>query len=529
MKKTLLRFILTAFVGASTLAVSGQTVIQGMTPKNHRGLTQIAAPAKAPMKAHAFNTINDVYGVYDCQWTNNRYASGSGTPSSQVTIVRDESSSNANAILIKNYYAGLTLKATVNLSTKKITIPYQSTGTDLGDGTVWFFMTNYHQIGGNWQPSSFQWDIDATLNSDGSITLDSETDIHGFGFWAKSYGSWVGYYTIQRRAVWSYAGPVVDYTFTSQVDECVHNNKIDLKISAGADVATMKYALLKGDLSTSENVPDEVLETAQPIENLNGSIKIKDKHGLYTLYLLSYDAEDVPHIYDLYVLSIVDDEPGEWEKFCTASYTDDIMAGMYTPFNVMTYDVDVQYNTMRENLIRVVEPYSSSIYDSYNVHECDHPHYLYIDASNPKRVVLLTSPLGFAHENSDDFGLLLCTSKAQMEREKGTSDDDIEALGYFGKMETTSRATENFVITFPQESLVPFFKNNSTKLCKGNINNSFRLELTSPIPTSIKEIGSDDVNAPVVYYNLQGMRINEPAKGQVVIRHQGNKSEKIIF
>lgn len=105
-------------------------------------------------------------------------------------------------------------------------------------------MTNYHQIRGNWQPSSFQWDIDATLNSDGSITLDSETDIHGFGFWAKSYGSWVGYYTIQRRAVWSYAGPVVDYTFTSQVDECVHNNKIDLKISAGADVATMKYALL---------------------------------------------------------------------------------------------------------------------------------------------------------------------------------------------------------------------------------------------------------------------------------------------
>ena len=139
MKKTLLRFILTAFVGASTLAVSGQTVIQGMTPKNHRGLTQIAAPAKAPMKAHAFNTINDVYGVYDCQWTNNRYASDSATPSSQVTIVRDESSSNANAILIKNYYAGLTLKATVNLSTKKITIPYQSTGTDLGDGTVWFF------------------------------------------------------------------------------------------------------------------------------------------------------------------------------------------------------------------------------------------------------------------------------------------------------------------------------------------------------------------------------------------------------
>lgn len=527
MKKTLLRFILTAFVGASTLAVSGQTVIQGMTPKNHRGLTQIAAPAKAPMKAHAFNTINDVYGVYDCQWTNNRYASGSDTPSSQVTIVRDESSSNANAILIKNYYAGLTLKATVNLSTKKITIPYQSTGTDLGDGTVWFFMTNYHQIGGNWQPSSFQWDIEATLNSDGSITLDSGTDIHGFGFWAKSYGSWVGYYTIQRRAVWSYAGPVVDYSFTAQMDECVHNNSIDLKINSGADVASMKYNLVYGDYPASDNNLSIVSESAEPIDKaFNGSIKLNKgfNNGLYTLFLMSYDADGNLKNGDAYLLSIIDDEPGEWADFCTAYYTDDIIGPIFNVGNSVL-NVDVQYNTMIQNLIRVVEPYTDFYTDS-NIHQCNKKHYLYLDASNPNRVVLLTSPLGFA---ADEDGLILCTSKAQQEREKGTSDDDIEAMGYFGKMETTSRAAENFVITFPQDALLAYFKNDSGTMYRGNSNGNFRLELTSPIPTSIKEIGSDDVKAPVVYYNLQGMRINEPAKGQVVIRRQGNKSEKIVF
>lgn len=527
MKKTLLRFILTAFVGASTLTVSGQTVIQGMTPKNHRGLTQIAAPAKAPVKAHAFNTINDVYGVYDCQWTNNRYASGSDTPSSQVTIVRDESSSNANAILIKNYYAGLTLKATVNLSTKKITIPYQSTGTDLGDGTVWFFMTNYHQIGGNWQPSSFQWDIEATLNSDGSITLDSGTDIHGFGFWAKSYGSWVGYYTIQRRAVWSYAGPVVDYSFSAEIDECVHNNSIDLKINSGADVASMKYNLVYGDYPASDNNLSIVSESAEPIDKaFNGSIKLNKgfNNGLYTLFLMSYDADGNLKNGDAYLLSIIDDEPGEWADFCTAYYTDDIIGPIFNVGNSVL-NVDVQYNTMIQNLIRVVEPYTDFYTDS-NIHQCNKKHYLYLDASNPNRVVLLTSPLGFA---ADEDGLILCTSKAQQEREKGTSDDDIEAMGYFGKMETTSRAAENFVITFPQDALLAYFKNDSGTMYRGNSNGNFRLELTSPIPTSIKEIGSDDVKAPVVYYNLQGMRINEPAKGQVVIRRQGNKSEKIIF
>lgn len=527
MKKTLLRFILTAFVGASTLAVSGQTVIQGMTPKNHKGLTRIAVPAKAPVKVHAFNTINDVYGVYDCQWTNNRYASRSDTPSSQVTIVRDESSSNANAILIKNYYAGLTLKATVNLSTKKITIPAQSTGTDLGDGTVWFFMTNYHQIDGKWQPSGFQWDIEATLNSDGSITLDSETDIHGFGFWAKSYGSWVGYYTIQSHAVWSYAGPVVDYSFSAEIDECVHNNSIDLKINSGADVASMKYNLVYGDYPASDNNLSIVSESAEPIDKaFNGSIKLNKgfNNGLYTLFLMSYDADGNLKNGDAYLLSIIDDEPGEWADFCTAYYTDDIIGPIFNVGNSVL-NVDVQYNTMIQNLIRVVEPYTDFYTDS-NIHQCNKKHYLYLDASNPNRVVLLTSPLGFA---ADEDGLILCTSKAQQEREKGTSDDDIEAMGYFGKMETTSRAAENFVITFPQDALLAYFKNDSGTMYRGNSNGNFRLELTSPIPTSIKEIGSDDVKAPVVYYNLQGMRINEPAKGQVVIRRQGNKSEKIVF
>lgn len=526
MKKTLLRFILTAFVGASTLAVTGQTVIQGMTPKNHKGLTRIAVSAKAPMKAHAFNTINDVYGTYDCQWTNNRYASRSDTPSSQITIVRDESSSNANAILIKNYYAGLTLKATVNLSTNKITIPAQSTGTDLGDGTVCFFMTNYHQINGNWQPSSFQWDIEATLNSDGSITLDSETDIHGFGFWAKSHGSW-GYYTIQSHAVWSYAGPVVDYSFSAEIDECVHNNSIDLKINSGADVASMKYNLVYGDYPASDNNLSIVSESAEPIDKaFNGSIKLNKgfNNGLYTLFLMSYDADGNLKNGNAYLLSIIDDEPGEWADFCTAYYTDDIIGPIFNVGNSVL-NVDVQYNTMIQNLIRVVEPYTDFYTDS-NIHQCNKKHYLYLDASNPNRVVLLTSPLGFA---ADEDGLILCTSKAQQEREKGTSDDDIEAMGYFGKMETTSRAAENFVITFPQDALLAYFKNDSGTMYRGNSNGNFRLELTSPIPTSIKEIGSDDVKAPVVYYNLQGMRINEPAKGQVVIRRQGNKSEKIVF
>lgn len=38
-----------------------------------------------------------------------------------------------------------------------------------------------------------------------------------------------------------------------------------------------------------------------------------------------------------------------------------------------------------------------------------------------------------------------------------------------------------------------------------------------------------DENAPVEYYNLQGVRVNEPAQGTIVIRRQGTEVKKVIF
>ncbi|MDE5693617.1 MAG: hypothetical protein K2I09_06840, partial [Duncaniella sp.] len=47
-------------------------------------------------------------------------------------------------------------------------------------------------------------------------------------------------------------------------------------------------------------------------------------------------------------------------------------------------------------------------------------------------------------------------------------------------------------------------------------------------PTAIEDVLDNDSNAPVEYYNLQGVRISEPAAGQVVIRRQGSKVSKVV-
>ena len=50
---------------------------------------------------------------------------------------------------------------------------------------------------------------------------------------------------------------------------------------------------------------------------------------------------------------------------------------------------------------------------------------------------------------------------------------------------------------------------------------------TDPTYDSIKSIATDDENAPVEYFNLQGMRIDNPENG-IFIRRQGSKTSKVM-
>lgn len=52
---------------------------------------------------------------------------------------------------------------------------------------------------------------------------------------------------------------------------------------------------------------------------------------------------------------------------------------------------------------------------------------------------------------------------------------------------------------------------------------------TPDVPAGISDITSDDDNAPVEYFNLQGARLSHPEAGQLVIRCQGAKVSKIII
>lgn len=54
-----------------------------------------------------------------------------------------------------------------------------------------------------------------------------------------------------------------------------------------------------------------------------------------------------------------------------------------------------------------------------------------------------------------------------------------------------------------------------------------QLPTTYQVTDGVNEI-SEDVNAPVAYYNMQGVKIVAPAKGELVIKRQGGKAVKMI-
>ena len=52
--------------------------------------------------------------------------------------------------------------------------------------------------------------------------------------------------------------------------------------------------------------------------------------------------------------------------------------------------------------------------------------------------------------------------------------------------------------------------------------------LTPEVPTGINDVTVDGADAPVEYFDLQGIRVSNPQAGQMVIRRQGTNVEKIL-
>lgn len=84
--------------------------------------------------------------------------------------------------------------------------------------------------------------------------------------------------------------------------------------------------------------------------------------------------------------------------------------------------------------------------------------------------------------------------------------------------------SSGYVWTPSQDTNVFFLENNADS---GMVAFAYAKVVYATTPTGINGISSD-VDAPVEYYNLNGVRVSEPADG-IFIRRQGSKVSKVVL
>lgn len=337
-----------------------------------------------------------------------------------------------------------------------------------------------------------------------------------------------------------------DVKFNYQAStSCPNNKKHTFSVTLGKDLASAKYILYPGELTVSDAIlsvfetqfADYLIDITETTGNAF-DIEFAEEFGGYgdgpaTLVLFGYDADGTRLNGEGHELFFSFDEPEKWQSIGEADFTDDIVApGWYwegTPSSdpnadnsqylghIETYKVAVEENKETPGLYRLVNPYAAEgwKYTVNNLHQSsDCKHFMVIDATDPNAVEIVPSYPGFVNGR---YGHLLVAS-----------------INYATTPSpSNSGKLENNVITFPTDALVHGYsldiddETNRMVMMYANRSGKFKVDL-STCGISDVTIGVNE-NAPVEYFNLQGVRVANPAAGELVIKRQGDKVSKTVI
>lgn len=220
-----------------------------------------------------------------------------------------------------------------------------------------------------------------------------------------------------------------------------------------------------------------------------------------------------------------------WLQFLVEYGTDQVIGQWQVPYQV---------NKSNPNLIRLVDPYGQNTpYANYNISQAEGS--IVFDITDPEAVgVIWLSEVPF-YTYTDENG-----NEGTLDALIGNYSGFMGSDGaYYPGNEVGFALFEGFSYDDIKTDITNAgtFNGNTITITDPNWNMSFYLEylgtafqskgdLGTPTivldNTGVESIYGNDLNAPVKYYNIQGMEIQNPAKGQIVIKKQGNTTSKFI-
>lgn len=312
-----------------------------------------------------------------------------------------------------------------------------------------------------------------------------------------------------------------DYSISVEHETCLDDNKFTFQFKLGADVKKYKIFINKGEAAASDAnyqyVAQKGQEFASTDTKITADLSTNDR-GVYTVFAVTLD-DDGAYVEGLRaIVYVLQDEADKWETIADkATYTDGVISSLYSDVDATTHEVVIEKSKDQVGYYRLVNPYDAPYaYASSNVHQVAHKHYIYINATDPERVYVEESPVGF--ELGD--GEICVTSMAWRYLQAGTAADDVDAANW--------GTLKDGVITMPDSKLaVRETKYENGKWYLGNAGGTFKVQL--PASEAVTNIAADtDASAPVEYFNMQGQRVANPSAGQLVIKRQGTSITKVF-
>ena len=213
-----------------------------------------------------------------------------------------------------------------------------------------------------------------------------------------------------------------------------------------------------------------------------------------------------------------------WKQLGTGTFCDDMFSALDDSF-LATWDVEIEESETTPGYYRLINPFGNGNCPYFGDKNNFKANDLYIHAEDPEHVWMEWQDMGFSVSNYGGVSVS-CMVGLYIHSEIFTFEDLLNPdYGIeFGKLADGK-------ITFPDNKMyylqIAFANYLEGVPMNGNTHNKFLVTL--PAQDGVDEITVDDAEQGTPeYYNMQGMRVDNPTPGCLYIRRTGSKVEKII-
>ncbi len=196
-----------------------------------------------------------------------------------------------------------------------------------------------------------------------------------------------------------------------------------------------------------------------------------------------------------------------WNLLGVGSMVESICSPWFDEFTDVPFDVNIYELEELPGAYLVEDPWGTGAN-------------LLIDATDPGCCIIPETETGFSFEGDGAFSILSCSANYET-RESFLSSANADRNIYL----------EDGVIILPPNACFGYFPETDPEHIY-SLNTEYAKAGYIKLPTEdnglVESISADNVNAPVEYFNLQGVKVANPAAGGLYIKRQGSSVAKVI-